>query len=200
MNKDASKGSNQRQSVRINERVLFSAAAVPPARYKAIAEAYTRGIPPYNQEELVDIQIYVGAQGALNRLRDRDKDLALFLQHLDTKVNLLLKKLGNEDSPFDRLKFQEVNLSGSGVAFSSERPWKGDEVAEFHIILLPEYTYVYCFGKVVNQQPYQTQDGKTLYRVHTKFILLMEEDQEKLVQHNFKQQSLLLRNRRRDTR
>jgi len=191
---------NQRQAVRITERVLLAYDSVPPARYKAIADAYTKGIPPYNQEELLDIQMYIGAQGALSRLRDRDKDLAAYLQHLDTKVNLLLKKLGGEESPFDRLKFQEVNLSGTGICFHSDRPMKNDEVVEFHVILLPEYTYVYCFGKVVDHQEAQTKDGKTVHRIHTKFILLMEEDQEKLVQHNFKQQSLLLRNRRRENR
>ena len=190
---------NQRQSVRMAERVLLSHAPVSPARYKSIADAYTKGIPPYNQEELVDIQMYIGAQGALNRIRDRDKDLAAYLQHLDTKVNLLLKKLGGEESPFDRLKFQEVNLSGSGIGFTSPQPLKDEEVVELHIILLPEYTYIYCFGKVVNAKAFKTAEGATLYRIHAKFILLMEEDQEKLVQHNFKQQSLLLRNRRRET-
>ncbi len=194
------KGANQRQSVRINERVLLSHAVISPARYKAIADAYVKGIPPYNQEELIDVQMYVGAQNALNRLRDRDKDLAAFLQHLDTKVNMLLKKMGDTDSPFDRLKFQEVNLSGSGIAFVSGQPMKGDEVVEFHLILLPEYTYVYCFGKVVNSKADKRPDGSVAYRIHTKFILLMEEDQEKLVQHNFKQQSLHLRNRRLENR
>ena len=191
---------NHRQSVRINERVLISHALVPPARYKAIADAYVKGIPPYNQEELIDVQMYVGAQSALNRLRDRDKDLAAFLQHLDTKVNMILKKMGSEDSPFDRLKFQEVNLSGSGIAFSSSKPFKEDDVVEFHIILLPEYTYVYCFGKVANVIEDKKADGSVNYRIGTKFILLMEEDQEKLVQHNFKQQSLYLRNRKREKR
>ncbi|MDH3392909.1 MAG: PilZ domain-containing protein [Desulfobulbaceae bacterium] len=194
------KSVNHRQSVRINERVLLSHAPVSPARYKAIADSYVKGIPPYNQEELIDVQMYVGAQNALNRLRDRDKDLAAFLQHLDTKVNLILKKMGSEDSPFDRLKFQEVNLSGTGIAFSSSKPMKEDEVVEFHVILLPEYTYVYCFGKVANVIEDKRSDGTPVYRIGTKFILLMEEDQEKLVQHNFKQQSLHLRNRRRDKR
>lgn len=194
------KGVNQRQSVRINERVLISHEPVSPVRYKAIADAYVKGIPPYNQEELIDVQMYVGAQSALNRLRERDKDMAAFLQHLDTKVNLLLKKLGNEESPLDRLKFREVNLSGSGIAFAAAKPMKLDEVVEFHLILLPEYTYIYCFGKVVNTKEDKRSDGSVVYRIHTKFILLMEEDQERLVQHNFKQQSLLLRNRRRDNR
>ena len=194
------KSVNQRQAVRINERVLISHATMAPARYKAIADSYVKGIPPYNQEELVDVQMYVGAQNALNKLHDRDKDLAAFLQHLDTKVNMILKKLGGEESPFDKLKFQEVNLSGSGIAFSSDKPMKEDEVVEFHIILLPEYTYIYCFGKVANIVEDKKQDGSVVYRVGTKFILLMEEDQERLVQHNFKQQSLHLRNRRLDKR
>jgi len=194
------KSGNSRQCVRINERVLISHNTMSPARYKAIADSYVKGIPPYNQEELIDVQMYVGAQNALNKLRERDKDLAAFLQHLDTKVNMILKNMGSSESPFDKLKFQEVNLSGSGIAFSSDKPMKEDEVVEFHIILLPEYTYIYCFGKVANIKEEKRQDGSLVYRVGTKFILLMEEDQEKLVQHNFKQQSLHLRNRRLEKR
>lgn len=197
---EKNKDVNKRQSMRINERVLISHAPISAARYKAIAESYVKGIPPYNQEELIDVQMYVGAQSALNRLRDRDKDLAAYLQHLDAKVNLVLKKMGCDDSPLDRLKFREVNLSSSGIAFVSAQPLQVDEVVEFHLILLPEYTYVYCFGKVVNIKEDKRAGDNVVYRVHTKFILLMEEDQEKIVQHNFRQQSLHLRNRRRDNR
>jgi len=39
-------------------------------------------------------------------------------------------------------------------------------------------------------------DGGVKFRIACEFVLIMEEDQEKLIQHNFKQQSLALRNRR----
>jgi hypothetical protein len=79
----------------------------------------------------------------------------------------------------------------------AEEEFREQEVLEIHLVLLPAYTYIYCFGTVVSCEalPRKGQE-KAAFRVGVEFTLLMDDDQEKLVQHNFKQQSLALRNRR----
>jgi hypothetical protein len=170
------------------------AQKVSPERYQAVVEDFNHGIPLYNQEGLEDIQVYIGAQTALSRLRERDADLADYLRHLDTKVNMMLKRVKGEKSPLDELKMQKANLSGTGMAFITDTPADMGTDVEFHIVLLPAYIYIYCFGKVVSCEPYGEEENR--YRIGAEFTLLMEEDREKLIQHNFKQQSLALRNRR----
>ncbi|MEW6501659.1 MAG: PilZ domain-containing protein [Thermodesulfobacteriota bacterium] len=188
---------NRRGSVRIADRVLLAVKRVAKERYEAVAADYRHGISLYNQEGLADIQMFVGAQGALSRLKERDADLADFLRHLDNKLNLVLQRVQAERTPLDDLRLQKVNLSGSGIAFVAEEEFREQEVLEIHLVLLPAYTYIYCFGTVVSCEalPRKGQE-KAAFRVGVEFTLLMDDDQEKLVQHNFKQQSLALRNRR----
>lgn len=188
---------NRRGAVRIADRVLLAVKRVAKERYQAVSADYQHGISLYNQEGLADIQMFVGAEGALSRLKERDADLADFLRHLDNKLNVVLQRVRAERTSLDDLKLQKVNLSGSGIAFVAEEEFREQEALEIHLVLLPAYTYIYCFGSVVSCEalPRKGQE-KPAFRIGVEFTLLMDDDQEKLVQHNFKQQSLALRNRR----
>ncbi len=193
---DHTKADNDRRdSVRVTGRNLFSFQVINSKKFAAIKADFDSGIPPYNQEGLADIQVFIGAQSSLARIRERDEDLGDFLSHLDTKMNLLLKKASKEKTLFDNLTLHDLNLSGNGVAFVSATKVEMNDILEFHIALLPTYTYIYCFGKIVSSKELQ-REGRTFYKLGCEFVLIMEEDQEKLIQHNFKQQSLALRNRR----
>ncbi|MEW6520938.1 MAG: PilZ domain-containing protein [Thermodesulfobacteriota bacterium] len=187
---------DRRQAVRVTGRNLFYFQPVSQDRFAMIRKDFEAGIPPYNQEGLADIQMFIGAQSALARIKERDADLGDFLAHLDTKINLLLKKTSASKTIFDRLSLYDLNLSGRGVSFVAASRVAVDDILEFHITLLPTYTYVYCFGKVISCSPLPLKEGENSYKVGAEFILIMEDDQEKLIQHNFKQQSLALRNRR----
>jgi hypothetical protein len=187
---------DRRQAVRVIGRNLFYFEPVTQDRFSMILKDFEAGIPPYNQEGLSDIQLFIGAQSALDRIKERDADLGDFLAHLDTKINLILKKTTASKTIFDKLALYDLNLSGRGLSFIAEHRIAVDDILEFHIALLPTYTYIYCFGKVISCNPLPPKEGKILYRVGAEFILIMEDDQEKLIQHNFKQQSLALRNRR----
>ncbi|MBU4295095.1 MAG: PilZ domain-containing protein [Desulfobulbaceae bacterium] len=187
---------DRRQAVRVMGRNLFYFEPVSQDKFSMILQDFEAGIPPYNQEGLSDIQMFIGAQSALARIKERDSDLADFLAHLDTKVNLLLKKTTASKTIFDKLTLHDLNLSGRGLSFIADRQVAADDILEFHIALLPSYIYVYCFGKVVFCNPLPPNAGEIFYKVGAEFVLIMEDDQEKLIQHNFKQQSLALRNRR----
>ncbi len=186
---------DRRDSVRVTGRNLFNFKAVTPEKFAAIKADYDDGIPPYSQEGLADIQLFIGAQSALARIRERDTDLGDFLSHLDTKMNLLLKMATKEKTLLDKLTLHDLNLSGKGIAFVSANKLAVNDILELHIALLPTYTYIYCFGKVLSCKELQ-RDGRSFFKIGSEFVLIMEEDREKLVQHNFKQQSLALRNRR----
>lgn len=187
---------DRRQAVRVTGRNLFYFQSVSPERFAAILKDFEAGIAPYNQEGLSDIQMFIGAQSALVRIRERDSDLGDFLSYLDTKINVILKKTAASKTIFDRLSLYELNLSGRGVSFIADRKVAVDDILEFHITLLPTYIYVYCFGKVISCKELPPQEEKIFYKVAAEFVLIMEDDQEKLIQHNFKQQSQALRNRR----
>ncbi|ADH85899.1 PilZ domain-containing protein [Desulfurivibrio alkaliphilus] len=191
-----SDGRNRRGAVRATDRVLLAYKKVSAEKFEDIAEDYRQGISIYTQEGLSDIQMYVGAHAALDRLRAKDPDMADFLRHLDNKINLLLKRVKGERSVFDALKMQKVNLSGKGLSFYSFEAFQPGDLIEVHLALLPAYTFLYFFVRVVKCESEGEHQGKTIYRVGSEFALLMEEDRDKLVQHSFRQQSMALRSRR----
>lgn len=187
---------DRRSSVRVSGRNLFAYREITEQTYAEYAKDFQEGISLYSQESLADMQIFVGAQSALGRLRDKDEDLADFLQHLDMKMNLLLKKFDNGKTPLDNLKLRDLNLSGTGIAFISLEKMALGTYLEFRIVLLPNYLFIYALGKVTKFEQIKHEGDQSFYRVGAEFVLIMDEDREKLIQHNFRQQSLALRNRR----
>ena len=187
----------RRQAVRITGRNLFSYSPIAKEKYEEIAQDFARGMPPYNQEGLTDIKVFVNAQSALARLREKDNDLAEFLQHLDAKINRILTKMDEEKTLFDDLVLQELNMSGEGLGFMVNERLEPGTILELHIVMLPDYCYIYCLGKVVDCLEKTSRDGKLVFRISCKFILIMDNDRENLIQHNFCQQRLALRNRKR---
>ena len=190
-------GLNRRQSVRVTDRVMLAIHPVSADKMQAVVKDFQQGISPYNQEGLTDIQMFIGAQSALANLRERDADLADFLQHLDNKMNMMLKQVKGGESPLDALVMRKANISANGIAVYSDAPARLDEIVEIHLVLLPAYTYVYSFGKVIACDPApEGEESGSKFRVALEFVFLLEEDREKIIQHTFKQQSLALRNRR----
>jgi len=170
---------------------------VSAEKMQAVTKDFQQGISPYNQQGLADIQMFIGAQSALANLRERDADLANFLQHLDNKMNMLLKQVRGGESPLDALIMRKANLSANGIAFWTDAPAKLDEIMEIHVVLLPAYTYVYSFGKVIAcDSALEEEESGGGFRVAMVFVFILDEDREKIIQHTFKQQSLVLRNRR----
>jgi hypothetical protein len=198
MANNISMDSDRRNSVRVAGRNLFYCEPITRAQFKSITDDYKKGIPPYNQEGLSDVQVFIGAQSALSRIKEKDRDLGEFLSHLDTKLNLMLKMLDTDKGIFDQMSVKELNMSGSGIDFIHNTEYDKDTVLAFHITLLPEYSYIYCLAKVKSCSMVQEVDGEKYYRLAAEFILIMEEDRELIIQNNFKQQGLALRNKRRN--
>lgn len=196
MSNGFSNGESGRQAVRVTDRIMMSANEVSADRFAELQESFDRGISPYNQEGLTDLQMYVGIQTALAHIQQKDEDLGRFLQHLDTKVNMILGKLSGVASPFDSLVMREVTISSTGMSFPAQKKFSKGALVEFNLVLLPDYLHIYCLGEVVDCREANVAAGEKNPNVCCKFTLIMEEDRERLVQHNFRQQSLALRNRR----
>lgn len=191
-------GKNRRTAVRATDRVMLAYKKTNPEKFAAVQEDFQEGISIYNQEGLSDLQMHIGAQSALDRLRSRDPDLADFLKYLDNKVSMIQRRVKGEKSILDALKMQKVNLSAAGVAFYSFEEFQLGDLLEVHLALLPTYTYMFFFVRITHCDREGEHQGRPIFRLGTEFALMMDEDREKIVQHNFKQQSLALRTRHQD--
>ena len=186
----------RRSSVRVTGRNLFDFNILADEKYETLLQDFEEGISLYNQQNLMEMQMFVGAQNALAKIADKDPDLAEFLQHLDMRINVLLQKIEGNKSPVEDLKLRDLNLSGAGIAFISDQEISAETYLEMRIVLLPTYVFVYVVGRITQCEVISEQQGQTFYKLRVAFTLIMDEDREKLIQHNFRQQSLALRNRR----
>jgi hypothetical protein len=189
------KEDDKRQAVRVDSRILFAAHLVSNDVFLGIEKDYDEGISLYNRPELADVRLFVGATAALSRLRDRDEDMAIFLQHIDAKLNTLLRKVDDSPTLLDKLTLQSVNLAGNGLAFWSAKSYTKGDLLEFYIVLPAEDTFIVCFGEVVDCLP-EKNAGLKRNRISCSFRMVMDADREELIKYNFKQQSLALKRRR----
>jgi len=189
--------SDNRHSVRIDSRILFGVERISPEKFERIDHDCRNGISFYNRQELAEMQVYRSAQNALARIKEKDRDLAIFLRHLDAKLDLLLTKTEATPSLFDTLVLQKVNLGGNGLGFWSSEEYAPGEIIEVHIIIPLDNYYLNCFAEVVESKRVSEDiEDAGKHRISVKFALINEHDREVLVRFNFKQQGHVLQNRR----
>ena len=182
--------------MRTTSRLLFSSRPVSRERFEEVKKDCDQGISLYNRAELADIQVLVGGREALSRLREKDHDLADFLQHLDAKLTALLKKVDPSPTLLDDLVLQSVNISGGGLAFWSREGATPGDIFEHYILLPPMKSFICCFCEITSCKEETDREGNRLYRISGQFCLIMEEDREALIQFNFQQQGRVLQRRR----
>ncbi len=189
------KGEEKRRAVRIDSRVLLAVRQIGDDMFQKIKQDYNDGISLYNRSEMAEARLFVGAGAALSRLKERDEDMALVLQHIDAKINKLLRAADEQHPLMDRLVLQRINLAGNGLAFWGDKVYKRGEMLEFHIVLPTDSTFIDCFGEVVHCAA-EKVNGNLRQRVSCRLRIIMEDDREALIQFNFKQQILALQRHR----
>ncbi|RUM89158.1 MAG: hypothetical protein DSZ24_01840 [Thermodesulfatator sp.] len=123
----------------------------------------------------------------LKKLREKNRDLAEILEIMALKMDRLLVHLKSEEV---LREFREVqaNISGAGLRVPVENPPQVGEIFELDIGLLPDYYFFRVYGEVV-----RVEDSQVAF----KFIWITEEDLDRLVQHVFRRQLLLIQASRR---
>ncbi len=91
----------------------------------------------------------------------------------------------NSESTTER---HTVNLSGSGLAFSSPTSFAQGEVMEIECALLPEYYNVKAIGRVVSCREEAESDSGMKYLIAVDFVYLREADRESIIAHILKKQ------------
>jgi len=82
----------------------------------------------------------------------------------------------------------EVDLSGGGIRFDSEKPLTLGQALKLELVLVPEYHYLVALGEVVDCLQ---KDNK--YQIAISFTDIKETDRDAVIRHVFKRQSQQLR-------
>jgi len=196
MTRAVSADRNRRRAVRVHDRILVGSRKIDQQRYSTLKENYRKGVSLYNQEEADDMALYLGTRAALLKVREKDEDLADFLQHLDAKLNRVLASVSKERSPLDRLDAQEVSISGTGIAFWSAEEMIPGDILELQLVLLPQYAHIFTIAKVIYAEHPEEMPSQYKCRAACEYILMLDADRESIVQNVFKRQQLALRHNR----
>ena len=117
------------------------------------------------------------------------------LATLNKKINCVINQLELDNQLVQRLahRVQEVNISACGMGFVADQTIAVGQTLNLDIALQPENEHVFTFATVVSSEP--LNDSDECY-VRVNFHGLRPEDQETLIQHIVKRQSVVLRHMR----
>ena len=90
---------------------------------------------------------------------------------------------------------REVNLSASGVAFSSETALTEGTHLKLEMVTYPEHNYIPVYARVVSCRQNQESNSSD-YTVAVEFEAISERDQERLMNHVLKKQAEVLKKQR----
>lgn len=119
----------------------------------------------------------------LRRLREQAPEVTDFLQSLDRKIGLLARAMVLQDINAEHASPSRVNLSAGGVGFYVPGPLSTDTDVNVELVLLPGFTPVFAYGRVVYARPDPEGDGQLPYYVGVEFVEISEEDRARIAQH-----------------
>jgi hypothetical protein len=111
---------------------------------------------------------------------------------LNTKLDSIIQMLSLQSESFHSLPFKYVNISGSGMSFSSQQAYDLGDLLEVKMMLtLNRPVAFYLYGKVV-----KTQRQTSGYFISISFQMIDEAIRERIVRFVFEMEREMLRERR----
>ncbi len=183
----------KRSHVRIQDQVLLKYRPLSKNEFEDLVEQYEEGsLSPWPNSCHPELfhQIY----SRLQKIKEKDPNLAGVLEILDQKLNLIfnLLKEGSEGY-LDVSHKKNVDISAAGIAFQTDEHFSPGQILEIDLGLLPQHLFFRCYGEVVRAEPSDDGCGN---KTAVKFVWITPDDQDRLTENIFKKQVLQLRMRR----
>ncbi len=129
------------------------------------------------------------------RLERRDPEFFEYLKLIDTKIGLIAQALAMRDDNFSEHDKHEVCLSGSGLAFTNEKPITVGALLELRMVLTSCLAVIVVFGRVVHCKDIAHDNPLRPFEICVEYINMKEEDRELLLKHVVKKQLQQLRDK-----
>jgi len=111
-------------------------------------------------------------------------DVARYFSHLEEKIDLIARTFILDSEDLSLQETQLVNISGSGISFTSEQAYDIDDDVEITFVLHPVFMMINANARVVTCD--ELDDGR--YRLAIEFRNLSEDDRDLLIRHVVKKQ------------
>jgi len=127
----------------------------------------------------------------LRTIQDKSRDVAHYLKVQNQKFDILTRYLIEQLQ--DNYQPLNVNISGNGVKFTSIESLNEGSLWQLTLMIYPVCYAILCLGKVAKCEP----QGKQ-FEIAMEFAQIKESDQDELVKHITRLQSIQLRKERLD--
>ena len=123
------------------------------------------------------------------------------LVFINKKLNFIIQHVDVDSELIHKIAYtvKAVNISACGMAFESEESFEKGQILQLDIQLHPSELHIIALANVVDCSSQASSDQQELdstYFVRLDFTEMNNHDQELLIQHIVKRQSLLLKQQR----
>ncbi len=150
---------------------------------------------PWQWDELAISPDLVRAMVDEKDLTIKDPLMLQMLTRIDWLLTSVLKTLAKDKRLSESIpQFMNVNLSGSGIRFASEKEFPVDAVLVLRLILRP-FIPIQAIGKVLRTSPSKTPSDVPKFEIAVEFTKIADDDREAIIRHIIRSQAIMQRHR-----
>ncbi|MBS0287450.1 MAG: PilZ domain-containing protein [Proteobacteria bacterium] len=193
------KEKERRRYFRVDDEMILAWRILDSEEKEKRLAQFDRGEIEYPDPTRLFMTLEADITTLIGQISPREKLIAEVLRLMNRKINLisrgpLMKE--HQTSILDE-RPQSVNVSACGIAFTVEKALKPGTDIQLELVLVPEGTYVLCYGVIIGCEKAQNKDHDDRpYRVNVDFSAIREDDRDKLIQHIMQKEMALLQMRR----
>lgn len=177
--------SERRQYFRINQQIAMEITPLPAD--SAVLPPSTRFEVPASFEAVCELQQQdAESETLLQRIADRDPDIANYLGLMSERINTLARTVVTQEIDFNRLVTRDVNLSEGGMLFYTTDALPAQRLAAVKLIFPAAQLGLNLSGRILRCDPV-TND---LFEVAVEFLRLPESTRTLLARQIMESQAL----------
>lgn len=151
-----------------------------------------------NSPAALIVQLENQISASLEMLRSAQPQVHELLELFNRKINLVLSlddSISQPDSEQQK-RSQQVNISACGIAFPSHEQLRPNDKILLDLTLFPSNVCLKLVAVVIGNELLPEPIGEDAYIIRADFVDITTNEQEVLVQHVIKRQTLQLKERR----
>jgi hypothetical protein len=183
--------SDRRRYFRIEDRVALHCQPVAGEALERLLHELADDQPSHTALPASFAATTVQMEHVLHRIKERDADVAGYLQTLNHKLDQLARAVVLEREDGRSLETVPAEISASGISFNSDGAFREGELVRVALLTQPGMALVVALGRVIRSRP-----GQDHFDTAIDFEQMRDGDRDLIVQHVMHRQAALLRGRR----
>ncbi|MBA4416591.1 MAG: hypothetical protein C0392_01580 [Syntrophus sp. (in: bacteria)] len=181
---------NEREFFRIDDRLPIEFRQISHEEFVHL-EHIIRGNPTHKPDKLFETLFL---NDTISRTKSEGNELYAYLKLIDRKLDMILGLLGQQktEGPYKNL-FTQVDISGSGIKFTSDKPLREEGFVELKIALpLSPFVMILTLCQVIRAWEAR-ENNRSVWEIALKFLVINDYDRDFLINYIFNRERAKLR-------